>query len=68
MHRELAERSFRLANALRRLGVKRGHRVAVLAQNCPEYMEIYAAGELGGWTTVTINYRLAAPEISYILG
>ncbi len=67
-HREFAERSCRLSNALRRLGVKRGHRVAVLAQNCPEYMETYAAGELGGWTTVTINYRLAAPEISYILG
>jgi acyl-CoA synthetase (AMP-forming)/AMP-acid ligase II len=67
-HREFAERSFRLANALRRLGLKRGDRVAVLAQNCPEYMEVYAAGELGGWTTVTINYRLAAPEISYILG
>jgi acyl-CoA synthetase (AMP-forming)/AMP-acid ligase II len=66
-HREFAERAFRLANALRRLGVKRGHRVAVLAQNCPEYMEVYAAGELGGWTTVTVNYRLAAPEISYIL-
>ena len=67
-HREFAERAFRLANALRKLGVKRGHRVAVLAQNCPEYMEAYAAGELGGWTTVTINYRLAAPEIAYILG
>jgi acyl-CoA synthetase (AMP-forming)/AMP-acid ligase II len=66
-HREFAERAFRLANALRRLGVKRGQRVAILAQNCPEYMEVYAAGELGGWTTVTINYRLAAPEISYIL-
>jgi acyl-CoA synthetase (AMP-forming)/AMP-acid ligase II len=67
-HREFAERAFRLANALRKFGVKRGHRVAILAQNCPEYMEVYAAGELGGWTTVTINYRLAAPEISYILG
>jgi acyl-CoA synthetase (AMP-forming)/AMP-acid ligase II len=67
-HREFAERAFRLANALIRLGVKRGDRVAVLAQNCPQYMEIYAAGELGGWTTVTINYRLAAPEIAYILG
>lgn len=66
-HREFAERSFRLANALRALGVKRGHRVAVLAQNCPEYMEVYAAGELGGWTTVTINHRLAAPEVAYIL-
>ena len=67
-HREFAERVFRLANALMRLGVRRGDRVAILAQNCPEYMEVYAAGELGGWTTVTINYRLAAPEISYILG
>ncbi len=67
-HREFAERCFRLAHALQKLGVQRGHRVAVLAQNCPEYMEIYAAGELAGWTTVTINYRLAAPEIAYILG
>jgi acyl-CoA synthetase (AMP-forming)/AMP-acid ligase II len=31
-------------------------------------MQAYAAGELAGWTTVTINYRLAAPEIAYILG
>ena len=67
-HRDFAERVFRLVAALRRLGVKRGHRVAILAQNCPEYMEVYAAGELGGWTTVTVNYRLAGPEISYILG
>jgi acyl-CoA synthetase (AMP-forming)/AMP-acid ligase II len=66
-HRECAERAFRLARALARVGVRRGDRVAVLAQNCPEYMEAYAAGELGGWTTVTINYRLAAPEIAYIL-
>ena len=66
-HREFAERAFRLVGALRRLGVNRGQRVAILAQNCPEYMEVYAAGELGGWTTVTINYRLAAPEIAYIL-
>ena len=67
-HRQFAERTFRLANALRALGVSRGDRVAVLAQNCPEYMEAYAAAELGGWITVTVNYRLAAPEISYILG
>ncbi|MEA2977284.1 MAG: hypothetical protein QOF19_2804 [Alphaproteobacteria bacterium] len=67
-HRQFAERAFRLAQALRTLGVQRSDRVAVLAQNCPEYMEAYAAGELGGWATVTINYRLAGPEISYILG
>ncbi|MGH6768797.1 MAG: acyl-CoA synthetase [Xanthobacteraceae bacterium] len=66
-HREFAERTYRLANGLRTLGIGRGDRVAVLAQNRPEYMEAYAAAELGGWTTVTINYRLAAPEVGYIL-
>jgi acyl-CoA synthetase (AMP-forming)/AMP-acid ligase II len=66
-HREFAERVFRLAQGLRRLGVGRGDRVAVLSQNRPEYMEAYAAAELGGWTTVTINYRLAAPEVAYII-
>ncbi len=66
-HREFSERVFRLANALRGLGVMRGHRVAILAQNCPEYMEVYAAGELLGSTTVTLNHRLAADEVAYIL-
>ena len=59
-HAEFCGRAFRLANALIGLGIQRGDRVAVLAQNCPEYMEAYAAGELGGWTTVTINFRLTA--------
>src|SRR5262245_21819692 len=67
-HRQFTERAFRLVRALKRLGVGPGDRVAVLAQNRPEYMEAYAAAELGGWTTVTVNYRLSAPEISYILG
>ncbi len=66
-HGEFAGRSFQLARALQRLGVRVGDRVAILAQNCPEYLEVYAAGELGGWTTVTINYRLAEPEVAYIL-
>ena len=60
-HGEFAGRSFQLARALQRLGLGVGDRLAILAQNCPEYMEVYAAGELGGWTTVTINYRLAEP-------
>jgi acyl-CoA synthetase (AMP-forming)/AMP-acid ligase II len=66
-HREFCERVFRLVNALQRRGIGAGDRVAVLAQNCPEYMEAYAAGELGGWATVTVNYRLAAAEVGYIL-
>src|SRR5712675_1680097 len=66
-HAQFADRAFHLANALLKLGAQRGDRVAILAQNCPEYMETYAAGELGGWTTVTINFRLTTAEVAYIL-
>ena len=66
-HGAFAARAFRLVRGLRRLGIRARDRVAILAQNCPEYLETYAAGELGGWITVPINYRLAPPEIAYIL-
>ena len=62
-HGQFAARSFQLVRALQHLGLGVGDRLAILAQNCPEYMEVYAAGELGGWATVTINYRLAEPEV-----
>ncbi|HLI27136.1 MAG TPA: long-chain fatty acid--CoA ligase [Chloroflexota bacterium] len=66
-HAALAERARRLANALHARGLRRGDRVAVLAQNCPEYLEAYAASELSGFITVTVNYRLAPPEVAFIL-
>src|SRR5690606_34369683 len=66
-HGEFARRAFQLTRALQRLGLAAGDRLAILAQNCPEYLEVYAAGELGGWATVTINYRLSEPEVAYIL-
>jgi acyl-coenzyme A synthetase/AMP-(fatty) acid ligase len=37
------DRSCKLANALVGLGLEKGDRVAVLAYNCLEWMEIYAA-------------------------
>ena len=43
------ERSCRLANALATLGMKKGDRFAVLAYNCVEWMEIYAAAAKGGF-------------------
>jgi acyl-CoA synthetase (AMP-forming)/AMP-acid ligase II len=67
-HGEFAARAFRLVRALQRIGVGAGDRVAILSQNCPEYLEAYAAGELGGWITVTINFRLSPSEIAFILG
>lgn len=65
--KEWDERSNRLANALTDLGLGHGDRFAILAFNCVEWMEIYAAVAKGGQITVPIMFRLAPPEIEYII-
>lgn len=60
-------RACRLANALLGLGLARGDRVAVLAYNCLEWAEIYAATAKAGLVAVPINFRLTAREAGYIL-
>jgi fatty-acyl-CoA synthase len=59
------ERACRLANALAGLGLKKGDRFAVLAYNCVEWMEIYAAAAKGGFICVPIMFRLAPKEMEY---
>lgn len=66
-HAEHRSRVHRLANALFEKGIRRQRRVAVLAQNSSAYVEIYAAGEVSGYITVAVNYRLSSAEIQYIL-
>ena len=63
----LAARTKRLANALSGLGVTRKTRVAVLSTNSAEYVEIVFAIAALGATWVPINFRLAPPEIEFIL-
>src|SRR5688572_10311655 len=61
------ERSCRLANALLGMGLATGDRVAILAYNRLEWLEIYVALAKAGLVAVPINFRLVAPEIRYIL-
>ena len=65
--RQWNARACRLANALLGLGLEKGDRVAVLAYNCIEWMEIYVAAAKAGLIAVPINFRLVAREIRYIL-
>lgn len=65
--KEWDERSNRLANALGDMGVGHGDRFAIIAYNVVEWMEIYAAAAKGGQITVPIMFRLAPPEIEYII-
>jgi acyl-CoA synthetase (AMP-forming)/AMP-acid ligase II len=65
--RQWHDRSCRLANAIRGIGLQKGDRVCVLAYNCLEWIEIYAAMAFAGLIAVPINFRLVGPEISYIV-
>ena len=63
---EMQERVNRLANAMQSLGVSQGHKVAVMALNSMEYVEIYyATAKLGG-VFVPLNYRAKQEEIIYM--
>ena len=60
-------RACRLANAFAGIGLGKGDRVCVLAYNCLEWLEIYAAAALAGVVVVPINFRFTGPDIRYIV-
>jgi acyl-CoA synthetase (AMP-forming)/AMP-acid ligase II len=64
--REWDERADRLAKGLCSLGLSKGDRVALLAYNCVEWMEMYVALARAGLIAVPVDFRLAGPEIEYI--
>jgi acyl-CoA synthetase (AMP-forming)/AMP-acid ligase II len=67
-HAEHLARARQLASALQKAGVERQDRIAVLAMNCTEYAEAFSAAWLSGYILSTVNFRLAAPEMAWILG
>jgi fatty-acyl-CoA synthase len=64
---DLDERVVRLAGWLRNVGVGPGDRVAYLGPNHPAFVETMFATHLLGAVFVPLNFRLAAPEIEYML-
>jgi acyl-CoA synthetase (AMP-forming)/AMP-acid ligase II len=62
-----ADRARRLADGLHQLGLRRQDRVGILSMNNPEYMELFAAGDWAGYIVATVNFRLAAPEIEWLI-
>ena len=66
-YEQFADRTVRLANALRARGVAKGDRVAYLGENHPSFLEtLFACGTLGA-IFVPLNTRLAPPEIQFQL-
>jgi fatty-acyl-CoA synthase len=62
------ERINRLASFLReKLEIQQGDRVSILAQNSSDYYEVlFACGRIGAILN-TLNWRLAEPELEYII-
>jgi long-chain acyl-CoA synthetase len=56
-----------IAGGLNELGLNVKDRVAILMENCPEYIISYFAVLRAGGTTIPINTFLTSKEISYIL-
>jgi fatty-acyl-CoA synthase len=65
---ELLDGTRRTAGALRQLGVERGDVVGVLLHNSDRFIEIMHAISHLGAIFMPVNWRLAAPEIGYIVG
>jgi fatty-acyl-CoA synthase len=64
---EVHRRVQKLANALLRLGVKPGDRVATLGWNHARHLEAYFAVPLAGAVLHTLNPRLHPADLTYIM-
>ena len=64
---EVAERVDRLARVLERLGVKQGDRVGTFAWNNQRHLELYMAVPCIGAVLHTLNVRLFAEQLTYIV-
>ena len=65
--KETRERCHRLAGALARRGIGKGDTVAVMAANTPEMLECHFGVPMTGAVLNTLNIRLDAASISFML-
>lgn len=66
-YRKLNQRVNRLANALSAFGFKPGDKIAILMENCPEFLESYFALTKLGIIPVAFSYRLTDSDLKKIL-
>lgn len=64
---EINRRANRVANGLSAAGLKAGARIALLDKNDTNYFELQFGCAKAGMVLVPINWRLAPPEIAFIV-
>lgn len=66
-HKQYKEKCDLLASGLLRTGIKKRDRLAVLAQNCLEFMLLYGAAAKIGAIILPVNWRFQPDEIKYVI-
>jgi fatty-acyl-CoA synthase len=66
-YRQFNERCDRLSNALLKLGIQKGDRLAYLSFNCHRLLEAYFGVPQLGAILLPMNIRLSPEELAYIL-
>jgi long-chain acyl-CoA synthetase len=67
LYRQLLDRIDRLAAGLQRIGLQKGERIGVIAQNDPAFFYLYGAAAKIGAVMLPINWRLNPEEVDYII-
>ena len=66
-YQELNRRTNQLCHLLLEMGIEKGDRIAGLLHNCHQYIEIFFGLSKIGAILVPLNWRLAGPELEFIL-
>jgi len=62
---QIIDRAYKLANALIKIGVKKGDKVAFMFHNTPEFVEVNIAVQVAGAVPSPMNYRFVPREVEY---
>ena len=66
-YKDLDRRAVQIAHGLRERGIGPGDRIAYLGKNSLAYFEYFLGAMKARVITVPVNWRLAEPEIGYVL-
>lgn len=66
-HEEFLDRVDRLAGGISALGISKGDRICILAQNSIDYLVLYGVCAKTGAIAYPINWRLSAEEVKHVV-
>ncbi len=64
---DLCRRADRTSCWLQSIGIEKGDRVAVMLNNCPEFLDLFLACSRLGAIFVPINFRITSKELDYFI-